>query len=216
MKTKLPKILVTSFADDELSETSLATESHLATFATIFSLLDEATPQDLEELVIFLLDGLTMAGHAFTLTDSNMDQLIANLTSLIATMTTPLQGSKGSHLYLVLGEEFHQFPLESMPALRSRSVTRLPSASFLLDRLQLLKHGETHSTSAGPSCGLLHILDKKQVQYLVNPGNDLPQTEITFGDWCRSQDKHGWCGHVGTIPSEADVLKNLSEKDLFL
>ncbi len=53
------------------------------------------------------------------------------------------------HIFLVLDKDTAPFPWESMPILRNRAVSRIPSMAFLQDRLELAKVFQSESRHRG-------------------------------------------------------------------
>jgi separase len=84
------------------------------------------------------------------------------------TQTGPVQ-KDDEHVILVLDKTVQMLPWESIPSLRGRSVSRLPSLSFLRDRLTQLSGDESTVTADGDS-----------LAYVLNPGGDLVSTEKKF------------------------------------
>src|SRR5437868_4396980 len=82
-----------------------------------------------------------------------------------------------SHLVLVLDKEVQQYPWESLPCLLERSVSRVPSWTFLRDRL--LAQAEDCGT------GLIQVVDRQNVGYLLNPSGDLKHTECEFREFVK-------------------------------
>lgn len=85
-------------------------------------------------------------------------------------------------------------PWESIPALRGRPVSRVPSLDFLVDR------------TAGD-------IDDKNVFYVLNPDGDLVRTQEQFEPWVT---KKGWKGITGRRPTEEELVDALSNYDLVL
>ncbi|RKO91964.1 peptidase family C50-domain-containing protein [Blyttiomyces helicus] len=108
--------------------------------------------------------------------------------------TTPM------HIVLIPDKHLQALPWESIPILRGRPVSRLPSLCFLRDRLLL----------AG---GRERTVDPANVGYVLNPGQDLGNTEKEFEDVVARQ---GWTGITARAPSESEFSDALTNKDIFL
>lgn len=90
-----------------------------------------------------------------------------------------------------------------MPILRGRSVSRVPSLSFLLDRLRLRPH--------------FGAVDPQRAFFVLNPAGDLKHTQSTFEPYLRTQEKRqGWRGVIGRPPLEVEMRDGLSSSDVFL
>ncbi len=101
------------------------------------------------------------------------------------------------HVVLVLGTGLERIPWESLPVLRSCSVSRMPSLSFL----------------AVPGLAQNHALDPSKAFYILNPSNDLANTQYVFLESFR---RKGWQGIAGTAPTPEQFLEALKLYDLFV
>jgi separase len=122
------------------------------------------------------------------------------------------------HLFLVLDRNLQGFPLESTPILRGRSVSRIPSVSFLIDRLELARISANHPPlpeGAAYKMGGMPV-DPSRVFYLLNPEGDLKHTEEAFSPWLQSMKKVGWNGIIGRRPTEFELTGALDRHDLFM
>ena len=107
------------------------------------------------------------------------------------------------HLVLILDKAIQSFPWESLPILRGHSVSRVPSLSFLLDRLRMRPH--------------FGAVDPQRAFFVLNPAGDLKNTQKTFEPLLRAQEKrHGWRGVIGRPPLEVEMRDGLSSSDVFL
>lgn len=102
------------------------------------------------------------------------------------------------HTVLIPGSGCTQIPWESIPSLRHKSVTRMPTLSqlesYLIKYKNLLNNG----------------IDACKGYYVINPGGDLKRTESNLSP--RFKDLDGWDGLIGKIPSDCDILKAFDEK----
>lgn len=118
------------------------------------------------------------------------------------------------HVFLVLDKRLQAIPWESIPVLRGRSVSRIPSVAFLLDRLHLAAMSDK-SGGKEPSKDRISV-DSTKVSYLLNPEGDLKRTEETFTPWLKSMNKVGWSGIIGRRPADLEIKEILSRRDLFM
>src|SRR5204863_8332606 len=95
------------------------------------------------------------------------------------------------HMFLVLDRNVQGIPWESIPILRGRSVSRIPSLDFLLDRLHFASW-KKESDKADRA-----VVDATKVYYVLNPSGDLQGTEGRFRDWLKQMHCVGWEGIVG-------------------
>nr|XP_031538710.1 separin [Vicugna pacos] len=120
-----------------------------------------------------------------------------------------LQGQMGpssKHLVLVLDKDLQKLPWESMPSLRALPVTRLPSFRFLLSYSIIKQSGASSVLSQG--------VDPRSTFYVLNPHNNLSNTEEQFRAHFSSE--AGWKGVVGEVPSPEQVQAALTEHDLYI
>jgi separase len=119
------------------------------------------------------------------------------------------------HLFLILDKTVQPFPWESLAVLKNRSVSRLPSLSFLRDRLELAPHWSSRSgAEAGATSDF--VADASRAFYVLNPSGDLAKTQGEFEGWLSDMGRVGWSGVVGRKPMELEVEQALGSKDLFL
>jgi separase len=121
------------------------------------------------------------------------------------------------HTFLVLDRHVQSFPWESLPALRSRSISRIPSLAFLTDRLHLAKHlapTPPRSKTASPASDFSFPIDVASGFFVLNPSGDLKKTQEQFEPWIAKMKALGWEGIVGRAPSEGELLQALGSKDL--
>ena len=115
-----------------------------------------------------------------------------------------------SHLVLILDKVLQKLPWESLPCIRGRSTSRLPSLSFLLDRLD---YDTIWPTS--PQSGLVSANPSKTF-FVLNPGSDLHRTHSRFEEWLLAKQQHGWQGIIDRAPVEEELKCALSSTDVFL
>jgi separase len=78
--------------------------------------------------------------------------------------TALLTNTQPEHIILILDKSTQFIPWESLPILRHRSVSRLPSWHFLHERLDAV------STT----------LARERTSFVLNPQGDLPDTQHAF------------------------------------
>ena len=174
------------------------------------ALTKATTDDDLEDLFHFVLDTYQFCGVHIAPDEIDVDQAVVDLRAALDEhlQTAPLPASgDDDHLFLVLDKCLHLFPWESLPSMQGQSISRLPSLSFLQDRLELRKHFVTETTYPGIT------VDPRSTYYALNPGGDLKHTQNEFGSWLASQ---GWSGIAGRRPMEEELKRALASHDLFL
>ena len=111
------------------------------------------------------------------------------------------------HTILVLDKELLGFPWESLPCLRYRSVSRMPSVSAIKSRLDIMASQEN-----GASC---LSVDAGKGSFVLNPSGDLMSTQATFTKPFLDS-LPGWRKIIGQAPSEADFESCLRDNDIFV
>jgi separase len=83
---------------------------------------------------------------------------------------TTMTSQKQEHVILILDKALHKFPWESLPCLRGRSVSRLPSLGSLMERI-------VDSPIEGASWPKV---EANNGFYILNPEGDLTHTQNEF------------------------------------
>ena len=83
---------------------------------------------------------------------------------------------QNDHVILIPDNHLHPFPWESLPIMRSQSVSRLPCLSFLRDRIMrnLAANGDDDGGWTEVS------INSKKTCYILNPSGDLMHTQNEF------------------------------------
>jgi len=85
------------------------------------------------------------------------------------------------HVILILDKYVQMLPWESLPCLQNQSVSQLPSISFLRDRILLMKH-QSHDNSRSSD---KYFIDPQKAFYILNPSQDLKDTQNRFEDFVK-------------------------------
>ncbi|ANB11375.1 Esp1p [Sugiyamaella lignohabitans] len=162
-------------------------------------------PGLLEDLVYFVLDIIQFHGEQNAYDELDIDQLVVDVEEALRSYHTrygKVTNKKNyDHVILVLDKKCQQFPWESIPLLRKRSVSRVPSLAILNKLLSARK-----SSSYSPP--------GNDVFYVLNPSKDLIRTQERFEEPFKNMS--GWQGIVSRAPSEDEIVNALNEKDLFI
>ncbi|BGP62219.1 separin protein [Rhodotorula toruloides] len=171
--------------------------------------------EDLEDMFYYMAESFQFSGVPLASDETDVDQVVVDLREALeelhGTKSAPKsKASPDEHTFLILDKRLQAIPWESLPCLRGRSISRLPSLSFLRDRLDL-------AADRAPGTPHDFVVDHARTSYLINPGGDLKNTQQTFEPWLREQaDKHGWTGVVARTPLEEEVKQSLTRTELFL
>ncbi|KAI0360283.1 hypothetical protein OH77DRAFT_1393661 [Trametes cingulata] len=177
--------------------------------------------EELEDLVYFILDLYQFHGVPVAISEVDMDQVVVELRNALEEHAArvkgrSVQGGDDSHIFLVLDKNVQGIPWESLPVLRGRSVSRIPSMDFLIDRLEF-SHWRKWEDGR-PQEGLVDqaIVDPRRTYFVLNPSGDLKGTEGRFADWLKEMKSVGWDGVVGRPPSEQQFVDALTNRDLMI
>ncbi|KAJ7709735.1 peptidase family C50-domain-containing protein [Mycena rosella] len=180
--------------------------------------------EELEDLVFFILDLYQFHGVPVAIAEVDIDQVVVDLRGVLEEHHARLTGRRrgtgpaaskveqDEHMFLVLDKNVQGLPWESIPILRGKSISRIPSVDFLLDRVQLagwLAHGAGTSVVVDRAA-----VDPHKGYCILNPSGDLVRTEGRFKGWVEDMEKVGWKSVVGHAPSEQQFLDALRSKDL--
>ncbi|GAA5928121.1 separase [Sporobolomyces koalae] len=172
--------------------------------------------EDLEDLFFFMTEAFQFSGVPVACDETDVDQVVVDLREALEELHGTKSAPKGivdpnEHTFLVLDKTLAAFPWESIPCLFGRSVSRLPSLSFLRDRFDLaLNQASNAATTVNPEI----TLDARRAAVVLNPGGDLAATQQTFEPLLQKQ--ASWTGIVGRAPQEEELKVALASKDLFL
>jgi separase len=177
----------------------------------------KARDEELEDLVYFILDLYQFHGIPVATAEIDVDQVVIDLRTILEDFAAR-HGARvieqdDAHLFLVLDKNVQGFPWESIPILRGKSVSRIPSIDFLLDRVQYAK--KDPGKHGHPVADRL-VVDPRETFFVLNPSGDLKNTEGRFVDWLRRMKKVGWSGIIGKAPSELQFADALTRKDLVM
>ncbi|KAG0690691.1 hypothetical protein C6P40_001914 [Pichia californica] len=169
----------------------------------LFLKIDRISVKKITDLLWFLFE--TMGINCTTMFDENeILDMANNLKKYIVSFTKKriIDDNSNSHTVLILGASCTKLPWESIPSLRSKSVTRMPTLSQL--ESYLIKHKNLLENGIDPCKGY----------YVINPGGDLVRTEANLGS--RFRTLNGWEGLVGEPPSDFDIEKAFDESNLYI
>ncbi|EMD38775.1 hypothetical protein CERSUDRAFT_92811 [Gelatoporia subvermispora B] len=177
--------------------------------------------EELEDLVYFILDLYQFHGVPIATAEVDIDHVVVDMRTALEEHTARLKASPGAnkqnpdeHVFLVLDKNVQGIPWESIPIMRGRSVSRIPSLDFLEDRIELARRQRQESAAESPIDRI--SVDPRKTWYLLNPSGDLKGTEGRFSTWLREMHPVGWDGVVGRAPSEQQLVNALSRNELVI
>lgn len=117
------------------------------------------------------------------------------------------------HIFLVLDRHVQEIPWESIPILRGRAISRIPSARFLVDRL-VTEEAQPNSEEGTERKKLIHA---NNTSFILNAAGDLKQTQERFGGWLNDMTRtRGWKGITDRHPTELELGAMLERSELML
>ncbi|KIP07348.1 hypothetical protein PHLGIDRAFT_30059 [Phlebiopsis gigantea 11061_1 CR5-6] len=181
------------------------------------SLSPQCRDEELADLVYFILDLYQFHGTPIAAAEVDVDEVVVDLRAALeehaARSKGKLHRQGDAHTFLVLDKNVAGIPWESLPVLRGRSVSRIPSVDFLLDRVQYCQMDA--GAQEGQSVDRCTV-DPRKTYYVLNPSGDLKNTEGRFVNWLQDMASVGWEGVVGRAPSEMQFSNALTRKDLVI
>lgn len=176
--------------------------------------------EELEDLVYFILDLYQFHGVQVAIAEVDVDHVVVDLRTALEEHAARVRGRASSqedeHVFLVLNRCLQEIPWESLPILRGRSVSRIPTVDFLIDRLELARRLRQSESRDPDHYDGRTRLDASSTYYVLNPAGDLEGTERRFSPWLRSMRGVGWDGIIGRTPSEQEFSHALSKNELVM
>ncbi|XP_041837386.1 separin isoform X2 [Melanotaenia boesemani] len=133
--------------------------------------------------------------------DTECDHLLHTAMSQLSKRDEPR-----GHVVLILDKYLQKLPWESMPILKSCSMSRMPSLHSLLG---LCLQKETDSQSI-----LRHGVNSRKVFYVLDPDANLKNAQDRFKEWFCS--KPDWQGVCGVAPDLGQLQEAVATKDLYI
>jgi separase len=164
----------------------------------------------IHDMVRLVLESLQFAGESIAIDEVDMDNVIIKIIDALRDYyaSSPDPHEEGGHTILILGNQLHGFPWESMPCLRQQSVSRMTSFGDLRDRLVEARASRWNDAQAGKT------IKRTSGTSLLNPSGDLKKTAQRFQPWLNKLPPN-WA-HLGRAPDDEGWRNLLSENELFL
>ncbi|GAA6027635.1 hypothetical protein JCM8097_007957 [Rhodosporidiobolus ruineniae] len=217
-KTRFERILRRSMSRAATDKKAARFKLDDAIVECLAALPSTSREEDLEDLFYYAAESFHFSGVPLAHDETDVDQVVVDLREALeelhGTKSAPKRSTDpNEHTFLVLDKALVAFPWESLPCLRGRSVSRLPSIAFLRDRLDLASSRSSNSDSSSHD----FVVDPGRASFVLNPGGDLKNTQKTFEPWLEERKAEaGWGGVVARAPLEEEMKASLSQKELFL
>ncbi|KAK8870007.1 hypothetical protein IAR55_000577 [Kwoniella newhampshirensis] len=227
-RERLERIFRSALCGGPNAKAANATQVHLdeALLECFATLSSKCKDEEVEDLVYFILDIYQFHGVPVALSELDIDQIALDVRMALEKVEARQAKShdptdKTDHIFLALDKNVQSFPWESIPILRGRSVSRIPSLSFLLDQVAMGTHLRPSLTQSvtmdNAEVDTRRTVNSRRTFYILNPSGDLKRTEDHFRPLVDEMvKKAGWKGIVGRAPTELEMCAALKDYDLVL
>ena len=185
----------------------------------LFIGLGDATNDDLDldealmDLIYFVVDILQFNGERNAYDELDFDAMVVETHEALRAYHTASQklDATSRHTILILDNNLHAFPWESLPCLEQLSISRLPSLAALRERILSARSSATQQDAAPGH----YISTSTGGTSMLNPSGDLAHTSKTIKP--RLDELTGSWNHIANRPpSEVEFEDSLRNKDLVL
>jgi separase len=185
----------------------------------LFIGLGDATNEDLDldealmDLIYFVVDILQFNGERNAYDELDFDAMVVETHEALRAYHSASHKLEAvsRHTILILDNNLHAFPWESLPCLEPLSISRLPSLAALRERI-LSARSSTSQRDAAPGH---YISTSTGGTSMLNPSGDLAHTSKTIKP--HLDELTGPWNHItNRAPSEKEFEDSLREKDLVL
>ncbi|CAG8631184.1 23020_t:CDS:10, partial [Cetraspora pellucida] len=169
--------------------------------------------EDIEDVLYFLVDAYNKYNdEQIGYDEIDWDKLTIDIREIISSINfVGSSQTDNQHVILILDKNVQMLPWESLPCLRSQAVSRLPSLSFLRDRIMFMNHINNRQCESNISN---YVIDQRKAFYVLNPSQDLKHTQNEFEDFVKSFQE--WDGVIGRPPFELECKNGLANNDLYI
>ncbi|KAG8885856.1 hypothetical protein FRB98_001569 [Tulasnella sp. 332] len=219
LRTKMDKIFKRNGIVTSEKRAQLNVRVDDAILECFSTLSPKCRDEEIEDFIYFVLDLYQLHGAPIALAEVDIDQVAIDLRAILeehATKSMANTKRKDSHLFLVLDKYVQGLPWESISLLRGRSVSRIPSMTFLIDRVEMVRQLQPASNAPSGDKVDRTTVDPLKTFYVLNPSGDLTTTQTTYEQTFKDLEEVGWRGVTGRVPSEEEIIHGLEKSDLML
>ncbi|CAG8761352.1 7034_t:CDS:2, partial [Racocetra fulgida] len=150
--------------------------------------------EDIEDVLYFLVDAYNKYNdEQIGYDEIDWDKLTIDVRQIISGINfVDSSQTDDQHVILILDKNVQMLPWESLPCLRSQAVSRLPSLSFLRDRIMFMNHINNQQCESNISN---YVIDQRKAFYVLNPR---------------------WDGVISRPPFEQECKNGLANNDLYM
>jgi separase len=190
------------------SKTKTRIDLHAHVLELFTSLPFDQDSSDLEDsitdLLYFVVDVLLFSGEPNAFDEIDFDAMLMEVLDALRGHHSRITAPTKAHMILIIDKELQCFPWESMPCLRGRAVSRMPSLGAIRARLELMRAQSTQSQAYSVS---------RTGKWLLNPSGDLKNTQAVFEPML--QQLSGFAGS-SQAPNENELESMLTDNSVFL
>ncbi|KAK3674926.1 separin protein [Recurvomyces mirabilis] len=175
------------------------------------------TDEPLMDLLYFVVDMLQFSGEHNAYDEIDFDSMVVDVQDALRSYhdAPPRDGDEARHTILILDKRLQAFPWESLPCLESASVSRVGSMLSLRESVLAMRDrhrvlGVDHDR---------HVVDRKSGTYILNPSNDLVNTQTMLQDPLAVLAKAPgakWIAMVQQAPKEEEFKQALTDSSILL
>jgi separase len=188
------------------TKTRIDLHAHVLELFTSLPFNEEST--DLEDsitdLLYFVVDVLLFSGEPNAFDEIDFDAMLMDVLDALRGYHSRTTTQPKAHMVLIIDKELQCFPWESMPCLRGRPVSRMPSLGSIKERLELMRAQSPDSQAYSVS---------RTGAWLLNPSGDLKNTQAVFEPMLRQLP--GFTGS-SQAPTESGFESTLTSNPIFL
>ncbi|KAH7078885.1 peptidase family C50-domain-containing protein [Paraphoma chrysanthemicola] len=185
----------------------------------LFIGLGDVTDEELDvddalmDLLYFVVDILHFNGERNAYDEIDFDAMVVETHEALRAyhVASHHASHPSQHMILILDNNLHGFPWESLPCLEKSSISRLPSLAALRERLLAAK---SHSNEEQSLPGH-YIRPESGGTSILNPSGDLSHTLKTIKP-CLNELLGPWSHIANRAPTEKEFEDSLREQDLVL
>lgn len=168
--------------------------------------------EELTDLIYFVVDILQFNGEPNAYDEIDFDAMVIETSDALKAYHSAARSTSTSapHTILMLDNNLHGFPWESLPCLSRLSVSRLPSLAALRERLLTLRPSTQEDAVPGH-----YIAASSGGTTILNPGGDLTNTSKTLQPVLNSLEGE-WTHIHSRAPAETEFSTALATRDLLL
>ncbi|KAL2413623.1 Separin [Exophiala dermatitidis] len=194
------------------SDTKVELHSHvLELFVTLGHPREAELEDAIVDLLYFVIDILQFNGERNAYDEIDFDAMLVEVLDALHSYheehSRRTQEGPNSHVILVLDKELQAFPWESLPCLRGRPISRMPSLGAIWQRLKVIQ--DQSSQTEG------YMIPSTEGTYILNPSADLTSTQEMFGEAFKTQLSQ-FKAIVNRPPGESEFEEALHDRPLML